>query len=202
MAKPTTRAEPSAPKRRRADAERSVAAILDAGLEALASDPDASMAEIARRAGVVRATIYVHFPTRDSLLDAVMDHALSEVAEALDAAAPEQGEPEEALRRLLRTTWRQLDRFHSLVTINTARLSKEELHRRHLPVIQKLAPLIERGQQAGVFRADLPVSWILSMILAIVHAASGELQSGRIAASKVEAAMLSTVSSAIAERRT
>lgn len=202
MAKPTTRAEPSAPKRRRADAERSVAAILDAGLEALASDPDASMAEIARRAGVVRATIYVHFPTRDSLLDAVMDHALSEVAEALDAAAPEQGEPEEALRRLLRTTWRQLDRFHSLVTINTARLSKEELHRRHLPVIQKFAPLIERGQQAGVFRADLPVSWNLSMILAIVHAASGELQSGRIAASKVEAAMLSTVSSAIAARRT
>lgn len=202
MAKPTTRAEPSAPKRRRADAERSVAAILDAGLEALASDPDASMAEIARRAGVVRATIYVHFPTRDSLLDAVMDHALSEVAEALDAAAPEQGEPEEALRRLLRATWRQLDRFHSLVSINTARLSKEELHRRHLPVIQKFAPLIERGQQAGVFRADLPVSWNLSMILAIVHAASGELQSGRIAASKVEAAMLSTVSSAIAERPT
>lgn len=202
MAKPTTRAEPSAPKRRRADAERSVAAILDAGLEALASDPDASMAEIARRAGVVRATIYVHFPTRDSLLDAVMDHALSEVAEALDAAAPEQGEPEEALRRLLRATWRQLDRFHSLVSINTARLSKEELHRRHLPVIQKFAPLIERGQQAGVFRADLPVSWNLAMILAIVHAASGELQSGRIAASKVEAAMLSTVSSAIAERPT
>lgn len=202
MAKPTTRAEPSAPKRRRADAERSVAAILDAGLEALASDPDASMAEIARRAGVVRATIYVHFPTRDSLLDAVMDHALSEVAEALDAAAPEQGEPEEALRRLLRATWRQLDRFHSLVSINTARLSKEELHRRHLPVIQKFAPLIERGQQAGVFRADLPVPWNLSMILAIVHAASGELQSGRIAASKVEAAMLSTVSSAIAERPT
>ena len=40
----------------------SVAAILDAAVEALASDPDASVSAIAARAGVVRATVYVHFP--------------------------------------------------------------------------------------------------------------------------------------------
>ena len=54
MTKPTTPAEASAPRRRRADAERSVAAILDTAVEALAGDPDASMAGIARRAGLVR----------------------------------------------------------------------------------------------------------------------------------------------------
>jgi len=62
MAKQTTAA--GAPRRRRSDADRSVQAILAAALEALAGDPDASMAEIARRAGVVRATIYAHLPTR------------------------------------------------------------------------------------------------------------------------------------------
>src|SRR5688572_27798519 len=147
MAKRTTPLEAPAPRRRRADAERSVAAILDAALQALASDPDSSMSEIARRAGVVRATIYVHFPTRESLLDAVMKHAVADVADATRAAEPQRGEPREALERVLRATWRELDRFHALLAINTTRLSAEELHRRHLPVLDQFAPLIERGQK-------------------------------------------------------
>ena len=111
MTKSTTPADASAPKRRRADADRSVAAILDAGLEALASDPDSSMSEIARRAGVVRATIYVHFPTRTALLHAVMEFATAQVVEAMEGAEPQRGEPVDALERVLRATWRQLGSF-------------------------------------------------------------------------------------------
>jgi AcrR family transcriptional regulator len=195
MAKQTTPAK--AQRRRRSDADRSVQAILEAALEALASDPDASMAEIARRAGVVRATIYVHFPTREALLDAVMEHAVAQVAEATREAEPTRGEPEEALERVLRATWRQLSRFHALLAINTARLSAKELHRRHLPVTTQFAPLIERGQEKGVFRGDLPVSWHLAVLRAIVHTASAELQSGRISDAEVEDAMLTTVLRAI-----
>ncbi len=198
MAKQTTPA--TTHRRRRADAERSVTAILAAALEALASDPDASMAEIARRAGVVRATIYVHFPTRESLLDAVMEHAVAEVAQATSAAEPQRGEPKEALERVLRATWQELGRFHTLLAINTSRLSAKELRRRHLPVTTQLAPLIERGQKEGLFRRDLPVSWHLAVIRAIVHTASSELQSGRIAEHEVEAAMLTTALAAIAGR--
>jgi AcrR family transcriptional regulator len=189
-----------APRRRRLDADRSVAAILAAALEALASDPDASMAEIARRAGVVRATIYVHFPTRESLLDAVMEKAVAEVAEAAGGAEPQRGEPTEALVRVLRATWQKLDRFQSLLTINTARLSPEELHRRHLPVLVHFAPLIERGQKSGDFRRDVPVSWHLAVIRAIAHTASFELQAGRMAESEIEAVMLTTVVAAISQR--
>jgi AcrR family transcriptional regulator len=188
----------STQKRRRADAERSVAAILTAALEALASDPDVSMAEIARQARVVRATIYVHFPTREALLDAVMEHAIAEVAAAMHDAEPARGEPTEALERMLGSTWQQLDRFHALVAINTNRLSAKELHRRHLPVLEQVAPLIERGQKAGAFRSDLPITWHLAVILAIVHAASGERHSGRISEAQVEPAMLTTITAAIA----
>jgi AcrR family transcriptional regulator len=200
MAKRTTPAEASAPKRRRrADADRSVAAILDAALEALASDPDSSMSEIARRAGVVRATIYVHFPTRESLLDAVMEYGVGQVLEAMSGADPQRGEPVEALERVLLATWRQLAQFHGLLALNTARLSAEELHRRHVPMLDLLEPLIERGREEGVFRGDLPVSWDLAVIRAIVHTASREVQGGRIPESKVESAMMRTVLAAIGE---
>jgi AcrR family transcriptional regulator len=196
-----TPAEAPAPRRRRADAERSVAAILDAGLEALASDPDSSMSEIARRAGVVRATVYVHFPTRTDLLDAVMEHATAQVVEAMRGAEPHRGEPAEALERVLRATWRQLAQFHGLLALNAARLSVEELHRRHVPMLDQIEPLIERGQKEGVFRSDLPVAWHLAVVRAIVHTASAAIQGGRIAESEAEAAMLTTAINAIATPR-
>jgi AcrR family transcriptional regulator len=198
MPRPTTAAERSAPRRRRADAERSVTAILDAGLEALASDPDSSMSEIARRAGVVRATIYVHFPTRTALLDAVMEHAIDQVVEAMNRAEPARGRPAEALERVLLATWRELARFHGLLALNTARLSAEELHRRHVPMLDQLEPLIERGQREGAFRSDLPIAWHLAVIRAIVHAASASIVGGRLEESEAEAAMLTTALAAVA----
>ena len=56
-----------------------------------------------------------------------------------------------------------------------------------------LAPLVERGQRDGVFRRDVPAAWHLSMLLALVHAASGELSSGRIPTAQVEPALVASV---------
>jgi AcrR family transcriptional regulator len=192
------KAPPTTTRRRRADADRSVAAILAAALEALAGDPDASMAEIARRAGVVRATIYAHFPTRESLLDAVMEQTVADVARAMQAAEPDRGEPREALERVIRATWMELSRFHTILEINKSRLSTQELYRRHLPMTSQLAPLVERGQASGVFRRDLPVTWHMATVRAIIHMANAELLAGRIAESEVEAAILKTALAAIA----
>jgi AcrR family transcriptional regulator len=187
-----------APPRRRADAERSIARILDAAVDALASDPDASMAEIARRAGVVRATIYVHFPARDALLDAVTHRAIAEVAEVIEAAEPHRGDPAEALGRVVTASWRTLARYHALVAINTQHHGHAELRERHSTVLATLEPLIERGQAEGTFRADVPAAWHLSMLMALIHAASGELGAGRVNDDDAEPALVATILGAVA----
>ena len=197
MTKAKTQAAASAPKRRRADAERSIASIVEGALDALATDPDASMAEIARRAGVVRATVYMHFPTREALLDAVQEHATGQVADAIREAEPARGEPEEALERVIRATWKQLSQFHGILALNIGRLSAKELHRRHLPMTTQFIPLLERGQADGVFRSDVSAEWLIAVVRAIVHVASTELQAGRLAQADVEQTMVTTALNAV-----
>ena len=184
-------------RRRRADAERSVTAILDAAVDALAIDPDVSMSEIARRAGVVRATIYVHFPTREALIAAVTDRAIADSTERLRTAAPDQGDPAEALARMLAASWRTLARYHALVDINS-RLGPERLRALHQPIARLLYPLLKRGQKSGAFNPDVPIEWMMTVLLDLIHAASREVATGRLPEAKAERALISTATGALA----
>lgn len=181
----------------RADAQRNVERILDAAVEALTDDVDASMTEVARRAGVARATVYVHYPTREALIDAVRTRAFAEVGDVIAQAAPQSGDPVEALARVTAAAWRKLGRYHALVAITTATQTPEELHERHAVALGRLLPLIRRGQRAGVFRADVSADWHLSMLLALFHSASAEVRAGRIEEADAEAALTATVLGAL-----
>src|SRR4051794_11410354 len=196
MASSDRTADGAAP-RRRADAERSIARILDAAVDALGEDQDVSMSEIARRAGVVRATIYVHFPTREALLEAVTERALAAVAAVIIGAEPDRGDPAAALGRVVAAAWRTLGRYHALVAINTGAQPHDELRHRHRSVLGTLLPLIERGQAAGDFRDDVPAAWHLAMLMALIHAGSAELQARRVPEADAEAALVATVLGAV-----
>ncbi|MFL5835140.1 MAG: TetR/AcrR family transcriptional regulator [Solirubrobacteraceae bacterium] len=180
----------------RADAQRSIERILDAAVEELALDPEASMAAVARRAGVVRATVYVHFPTREALVGAVTERAMAEAAGAVRAAEPDRGDPADALRRVLEAAWHVLARHHALVPITTRRES-EEVRRLHGPVLGLLQPLLRRGQADGAFNDSVPVEWLLTVVLELVHAASREVSAGRMTDQEAERALLATVSGAL-----
>jgi AcrR family transcriptional regulator len=66
----------------RADAQRNLARILDAAREVFAEEGiEATVAEVAERAGVGTATIFRRFPTKDDLLAAVVEHSLEDIAQ-------------------------------------------------------------------------------------------------------------------------
>lgn len=68
----------------RADAQRNRARVLEAAMAAFAGEgPSVPVAEIARRAGVGTGTVSRHFPTKESLYEAVV---LSRVADLADHA--------------------------------------------------------------------------------------------------------------------
>jgi AcrR family transcriptional regulator len=75
---------PSGDARPRADAALNREAILTAALEALTESAGASLNSIAKRAGVANATLYRHFPTRESLILAVYEQEVSQVVTAAE----------------------------------------------------------------------------------------------------------------------
>ena len=89
-----------------------------------------------------------------------------------------------------------MGRYHPLVAIN-ARLPQAELQAMHGPVLDRLQPLIERGQADGVFRSDVPAAWHLAVVLALIHTASATLQAGHGTPEQIESALIATMLGAV-----
>ncbi|MFG2749737.1 TetR/AcrR family transcriptional regulator [Streptomyces xanthophaeus] len=195
------------PRPRRADAERNTAAIVDAGLDCFLADPQASMAAIARAAGVSRVTLYSHFPTREALLDAALDRAVSEAAAALDGVHGQPadgadsisgpGGTAEELGRLVRTSWRLLDRHSAVFVAVSATLPPERLRERHERILAPVRQLVLRGQEVGELRSDQPADWLVTVVYSLVHAAAAEVQAGRLDPADAPEVLTSTVLAAL-----
>lgn len=87
----------------RADAARNRDKIVEAAREAFrARGYDAPLDDIAKAAGVGAGTLYRHFPTRESLVDAVMQAWVDRVDDAVGKVLAEGGPPRELLLRWFR----------------------------------------------------------------------------------------------------
>lgn len=190
-----------APRPRRADAERNTAAIVDAGLDCFLADPQASMAAVARAAGVSRVTLYSHFPTREALLDAALDRAVDEAAATLEALDGEGGAAEagaeEDLGLLVRSSWRILDRHSAVFAAVSAALPPERLRERHDRILAPVRRLIGRGRESGELRTDLSADWLVTVVYTLVHAAAAEVQAGRMAPAEAPEILTATVLAAV-----
>lgn len=173
--------------RRRADAERNLAAILDAALRLLPARPDASMAEIASAAGVTRQTVYAHYDSREALLAGVADQALARTIAAIDAAAPEQGAPAEALDRLTAAWWRNVGRHARVLdALAPAFPTSADVHRLHGSILDRLEALARRGQRSGDFDRQLDPAWLAAAFLGLMHTAAEEVAGDRLDRDRAE----------------
>jgi AcrR family transcriptional regulator len=91
-----------AARKPRADAQRNRDSLLEAAKAAFAeAGPEASLDEIARRAGVGIGTLYRHFPTRDAIVEAVYRREVQQLADSAPRLI-ESLPPAEALRAWMR----------------------------------------------------------------------------------------------------
>ena len=141
--------------------------ILDAAARVLRRRPDATMADIADEAGIGRATLYRHFPTRESLLRGVADTGIAELADGIEAANLDGLRVDRAIARLTAVFLRTGAKYAALVSL---------LDEYHDPAAKERATkpvrdVIARGVRDGVLRDDLPADTIFEMFSALVERA-------------------------------
>ncbi|WP_031089137.1 TetR/AcrR family transcriptional regulator, partial [Streptomyces sp. NRRL WC-3549] len=74
--------------------------VLRSAASLLSRRATATMDDVARAAGIGRATLHRHFAGRDALVKALENLGIQEFEAALDAAGLDEGSAEEGLRRL------------------------------------------------------------------------------------------------------
>ncbi|MFJ6573197.1 TetR/AcrR family transcriptional regulator [Streptomyces sp. NPDC091292] len=155
-----------APLRR--DARRNRDALVAAARDVFAAyGLDASLDEIARRAGVGNATLYRHFPTRGALVDAAFHDVLAETRRLGDEARSHD-DAWQALTGYLEQVFAGLaaDRgANDLMTTGIEGVvSLEELHAHNRETI---GLLIGRAQAQGTLRADVTTEDLLLLLAAL-----------------------------------
>lgn len=178
--------------RRRADAERNIARIVSAARSTLSADPNASVDDIAKAAGVGRMTLYGHFRTRADLVEAALTDALRAGDQTL-ATVDLTGDPRQALARLLESSWSLVAESAALLIAAQGVLPAGRVRELHTDPAERVEDLVRRGQRDGVFRTDLPIAWLVGVVHYILKGAAEEIRAGRITTADVAHLVTATV---------
>ncbi|MGW6546950.1 TetR/AcrR family transcriptional regulator [Streptomyces massasporeus] len=165
----------------RADANRR--RILDVALAELLRDPDASMDQIARAAGVVRRTVYGHFPSREALISTLVDEAVEALSAAHAAGREDVRDPAEAVARSVLAVWAIADRYRLLVALAQRTVTMQGIRERLAPVREASIGLLQQGLDEDVFSSPLPAPALAyvheQMLFAVMEAVNDGLLAAR-----------------------
>ncbi|MGK5554308.1 TetR/AcrR family transcriptional regulator [Actinomadura kijaniata] len=150
----------------RADARRNAGRVLAAARETFAEQgPDASLNEIARRAGVGPGTLYRHFPNRRALQAAVLRDRVERLASLADElrAAP----PAEALEAWLRAFLAHARTDHGLGGEALRHEPSDTGFDCHQVIVDTAAGVLDRARRAGAARPDARPGDLLRIVAGI-----------------------------------
>jgi TetR/AcrR family transcriptional regulator, mexCD-oprJ operon repressor len=138
----------------------------------------ATMDEVAKAAGISRATLHRHFAGRDALVRALEALGIAECEAALGRARLDDGPASEAVRRLVREIEPAAGLLAFLYAENQL-FEGEEQNEGWSRIDARISALFRRGQQNGEFRIDLTPAWCTEALFGLLASAAWMVQSGR-----------------------
>ena len=128
---------------------------------------DASLRDIARKADVGLATLYRHFPTRDALLEALLQAALSVVTQKA-ADLENSRTPDEALVSWFREGVTFVRSYSGVVDLMAAAIADPDsaLHASCVTVRSAGTRLLNRAQADGTAREDIDGTDLFALMAA------------------------------------
>ena len=156
--------------------------ILDVALDVLGENPDAGMGDIAAAAGVVRRTVYGHFPSRLDLVQALTERAVTEMTAMLAEVNASAAEADATWVGFIARIWPVAHRYRVLLALRRGEYG-EAIHGLLGPLDELLADLVKRGQDSDLFARHLPAG-ILSQVAygAVFAIATSDLSNGTLGA--------------------
>jgi AcrR family transcriptional regulator len=152
--------------------------ILDVSLDVLGENPDAGMGDIAAAAGVVRRTVYGHFPSRLDLIQTLTERAVTEMTAVLTEVDAPLPAADAAWAAFVARLWPVAHRYRVLLALRRGEYG-EAIHGLLGPLDELLAALVQRGQDAEVFARHLPAAVLSQLAYGVVFAvADSDLANG------------------------
>ncbi|MEU6356899.1 helix-turn-helix domain-containing protein [Streptomyces sp. NPDC047072] len=152
--------------------------VLRSAAALLTRKSTATMDEVAKAAGISRATLHRHFAGRDALVRALESLGIAECETAVDAARLDEGAASDAVRRLVREIEPAAGLLAFLYTENQL-FEGEEQNEGWARLDARISGLFRRGQQDGEFRIDLTPAWFTEALFGLLASAVWMVQSGK-----------------------
>ncbi|MFI7502206.1 TetR/AcrR family transcriptional regulator [Streptomyces sp. NPDC049687] len=154
--------------------------VLRSAAALLTRKSTATMDEVAKAAGISRATLHRHFAGRDALVRALEALGIAECEAALDRARLDEGPADEAVRRLAREIQSAAGLLAFLYGENQL-WEGDGQHEGWRRLDARIGAVFQRGQRSGEFRIDLTPAWLTEALYGLIASAAWATLDGRVA---------------------